>query len=63
MLDDSNAIVGGVGWKTSGDNEFHIYADYLFHFRHLIEAKGGDLPVYVGGSLRWVKHETTPSVI
>lgn len=57
MLDDSNAIDGGVGWKTSGDNEFHIYADYLVHFRHLIEAKKGDLPVYLGGGLRWVKRE------
>jgi hypothetical protein len=57
MLNDSNAIDGGVGWKTSNDNEFHIYADYLLHFNHLIEAKKGDLPVYVGGGLRWVKRD------
>ena len=57
MLDDNSAIDGGVGWETSGDNEFHIYADYLFHFYHLIEPKTGKLPVYVGGGLRWVKRE------
>ena len=57
MLNDSNAIDGGVGWKTSGDNEFHIYADYLFHFHHLIGAGDGDLPVYIGGGVRWVKRE------
>jgi len=57
MLNASNAIDGGVGWKTSGDNEFHIYADYLIHFHHLIEAQQGELPVYIGGGLRWVKRE------
>ena len=25
MLDDKSAIDAGVGWKTSGDNELHIY--------------------------------------
>ena len=57
MLNDSNAIDGGVGWKTSGDNEFHIYADYLFHFHYLVNDKQSKLPVYVGGGLRWVKRE------
>jgi len=57
MLNDSNAIDAGVGWETSGDNEFHIYGDYLFHFHHLIEAKQGDLPIYVGVGLRWVRRE------
>ena len=31
MLDDKSAIDVGAGWETSGDNEFHIYADYLYH--------------------------------
>lgn len=57
MLNANHAIDGGVGWKTSGDNEFHLYGDYLFHFHHLIQVKKGDLPVYVGGGLRWVRRD------
>ena len=57
MLNDSNGIDAGVGWKTSGDSEFHIYADYLFHIHDLIKVKKGALPVYIGGGLRWVDRE------
>ena len=57
MLNDSSGIDAGVGWKTSGDSEFHIYADYLFHIHDLIKVKKGALPVYVGGGLRWVDRE------
>jgi hypothetical protein len=57
MLNASHAIDGGAGWKTSGDNEFHIYGDYLFHFHHLIAVKQGELPFYVGGGLRWVRRD------
>jgi len=57
MLNENNAIDGGVGWKTSGDSEFHIYADYLFHIQDLIKVKKGALPVYVGGGLRYVDRD------
>ena len=57
MLNPNNAIDAGVGWKTSGDNEFHIYADYLFHIHDLIKVSRGALPVYVGGGLRWVDRD------
>jgi len=57
MLDATSAIDGGVGWKTSGDSEFHIYADYLFHLRDLIAVKKGALPVYFGGGLRFVDRD------
>jgi hypothetical protein len=57
MLNDTNGIDAGVGWKTSGDSEFHIYADYLFHIHDLIKVKKGALPVYVGGGLRWVDRD------
>jgi len=57
MLNENNAIDAGVGWKTSGDSEFHIYADYLFHIQDLIKVKKGALPVYVGGGLRYVDRD------
>jgi hypothetical protein len=57
MLNENNAIDAGVGWKTSGDSEFHIYADYLFHFHDLIKVSKGALPVYVGGGLRYVDRD------
>jgi hypothetical protein len=57
MLNDNHAIDGGIGWKTSGDSEFHIYGDYLFHIYDLIKVKKGSLPVYVGGGLRYVDRD------
>ena len=57
MLNENNAIDAGVGWKTSGDSEFHIYADYLFHIHDLIKVSKGALPVYVGGGLRYVDRD------
>jgi hypothetical protein len=57
MLNESNAIDAGVGWKTRGDSEFHIYADYLFHLYDLIKVPKGSLPLYFGGGLRWVDRE------
>ena len=57
MLNDNNGIDAGVGWKTSGDSEFHIYADYLFHIHDLIKVQKGALPVYIGGGLRWVDRD------
>lgn len=57
MLDDVNAIDAGVGWKTSGDNEFHIYGDYLYHINGLINVTKGQMPLYLGGGLRYVSRE------
>jgi hypothetical protein len=57
MIDDVNAIDGGIGWKTSGDNEFHIYADYLYHMYDLIKVRHGKLPLYFGGGLRFVDRD------
>ncbi len=57
MLNETNAIDVGIGWETSGDNEFHVYGDYLFHFYNLITVKKGSLPAYVGGGLRFVDRD------
>ena len=57
MLYDKSAIDAGVGWETSGDNEFHIYGDYLYHMNDLIKVPHGKLPLYFGGGLRFIDRE------
>jgi len=57
MLDDKSAIDAGVGWETGGDNEFHIYGDYLYHMNDLIKVTHGKLPLYFGGGLRFIDRE------
>lgn len=57
MIDDNSAIDAGVGWETGGDNELHIYGDYLFHLYDVIEVPKGKLPIYFGGGARWVSRE------
>jgi len=57
MLDDKSAIDAGIGWETSGDNEFHIYGDYLYHMNDLIKVPQGKLPLYFGGGVRFINRE------
>ena len=57
MLDNNSAIDAGVGWETSGDNELHIYGDYLFHMYDVIKVSKGELPIYFGGGARWISRE------
>ena len=47
-LNETHAIDGAVAWSLSGDNDFHLHGDYLFHEYSLIEPDKGKLPVYVG---------------
>jgi hypothetical protein len=57
MLDNTSGIDAGVGWQTSGDDEFHIYGDYLYHFYDIITVPKGYLPLYFGAGLRYVYRE------
>ena len=57
MINDANAIDLGAGWKTSGDNELHIYGDYLFHLYDVIAVPKGMLPLYFGAGARIVFNE------
>jgi hypothetical protein len=57
MIDNDSAIDAGIGWETSGDNEFHVYGDYLYHLYDLIKVKKGKLPLYFGGGIRFVNRE------
>jgi len=53
-LDSKLSIDGGLGWVTSGDNEFHIYGSALYHMYDLIKVPKGKLPLYFGGGLRFL---------
>jgi hypothetical protein len=57
IIDDKSALDVGVGWETSGDDEFHIYGDYLYHLYDLFKVKKGKLPFYFGGGVRFVDRE------
>lgn len=57
MLDDISAIDAGVGWSTSGDDEFTAYGDYLYHIYDLFGAAQGQLPLYFGGGLSFTKRD------
>jgi len=57
MLNSTNGIDVGVGWETSGDNEIHIYGDYLYHLYNIIDVTKGYMPLYFGAGLRYVDRE------
>jgi len=57
LIDTNSAIDAGIGWKTSGDNELHIYGDYLYYWYDVFEVKQGMLPLYFGGGIRFINRE------
>lgn len=57
LINKNSAIDAGIGWKTSGDNELHIYGDYLYHLYDVFEVKKGMLPLYFGGGIRFINRE------
>jgi len=56
-IDHRLAVDAGVGWKTSGDDEFYTYADVLYHLHDVIVVKKGKLPLYLGAGLRYVNRD------
>lgn len=48
FLSGSNAVEGAVAWSLSGDNNFHIQAEYLYHNYTLIKVEKGQLPLFFG---------------
>jgi hypothetical protein len=47
------AVDGALGWSWRGQDNFHLHADFLYHWPELIPVGDGQLPVYVGGGFRW----------
>ncbi len=56
MIKNNRAIDAGFGWKTKGDNEYHIYGDYLIYKYDLVEVPHGKLPLYFGGGARYITY-------
>ena len=54
MLNDTHGIDFGAGWRTSENNQYHVYGDYLYHLNDLITVPKGQLPLYVGLGARWL---------
>ena len=54
MINDTHGVDLGGGWRTSGDNEYHIYGDYLYHLNDLVSVPKGQLPFYVGLGARFL---------
>lgn len=52
---NTKAIDGAVAWALSGDNEFHIHSDFLYHYYDVIDVKRGELPIYcgIGGRIKF----------
>ena len=57
MIDTKTGIDAAIGWKTSGDSEFYISSDYLFHLYDLIKIPEGISPLYFGGGLRFIDRD------
>jgi hypothetical protein len=53
-MKNSRAIDAGFGWNTKGDNEYHIYGDYLFYKYDLVKVPHGKGPLYFGGGTRYI---------
>ena len=57
MIDNNSGIDVAIGWETSGDNEFYVSADYLFHLYDLVKIPKGISPLYFGGGLRSIDRD------
>lgn len=58
-----NAVDLGIAWSLSGDNEFHLHGDYLFHqyqiLQDALQIRKGKLPLYfgVGGRVKFRENQ------
>ena len=48
FLGGGNAVEGALAWSASGNNEFHLQGDYVYHWFDLIKVERGQLPVTFG---------------
>jgi len=56
MMNNNRAIDVGFGWKTTGDNEYNFYGDYLFYKDDVIKVPQGRLPLYFGVGARYTTY-------
>jgi hypothetical protein len=48
FLDETNAFDFAIAPRITGNRDWLIWADYLYHIRSLITVEKGELPVYFG---------------
>ena len=55
MFDKKNGLEAAAAWALSGNNEFQLQVDYLYHYYELIKVDKGQLPVFfgVGGRVKF----------
>jgi hypothetical protein len=54
-LANQHALEFGAAWSLSGNNEFHLQGDYLFHKFDVFQLKSQDeLPLYFGVGARMI---------
>lgn len=63
FLGEVNAIEGAAAWSLSGNNEFHLQVDYLYHFYDWIKVEKGLLPVFFGVGGRLVLRENADDLL
>ena len=51
-MSNNTAIDLGLAWSFSGENDFHVHGDYLWHNFSLIKVEKGKLPIYFGVGAR-----------
>jgi hypothetical protein len=49
----------GLAWSFSGDGNFHIHGDYLFHKFGVFDVSKGSLPIYIGLGARILFQDDT----
>lgn len=64
FLNNTNALDFAAAWSLSGNNDFHLQGDYLFHKYDLIDLKNSDdFPLFFGIGLRMVLIENYDDVV
>lgn len=59
-LNEMSAIDLGLAWAFSGDDSFHLHADYLLHDRNLVTINGEPFIFYfgIGPRFKFETHDT-----
>ena len=63
-LANEHALEFGAAWSLSGNNEFHLQGDYLFHKYGLFDLNNADeLPLYFGVGARMILRENADDIV
>jgi hypothetical protein len=64
FLNNDRALEFAAAWSLSGNNDFHLQGDYLFHRYGLIDTENQDeMPLYFGIGARMILIENVDDVV